>query len=207
MSAQYAAPGLGRAQTATPAFLTAQQGSSTSTGVRHTRLTRRALAVTAATLCAPLVAAVGLVGFAAAGGGSQAEMGTMTGAQGLRGTTVAATSAAPKQVSEPAAEATTGFRKDDASAPSSNSQGAPAALDGPQHQPAPPTREPSGKPPTHAAPKPPPSPRVRAPAPAPSPTAGPSEPGAPVTTGGTDSSGSSGGPGYPDGRDGGSGGD
>src|SRR3954451_15318272 len=104
MSAHYGAPVLGRAQRGTPAFWTAPQGSSIPAGSRPERVTRRAIAVAAATLCAPLVTATALAAIGAVTGGNQAEMGTLAGAQGLRGTTVAATNPAPAQVSSPAPE-------------------------------------------------------------------------------------------------------
>src|SRR3954451_6227158 len=109
MSAHYGAPVLGRAQRGTPAFWTAPQGSSIPAGSRPERVTRRAIAVAAATLCAPLVAATALRAIAAATGGNHAEMGKLAGTQGLRGTTIASTSPAPAQVSAPAPETSKGY--------------------------------------------------------------------------------------------------
>src|SRR2546421_5213814 len=127
MSAQYGAPGLGRAQIATPAYSTARQGSSIPipTGSRTARVTRRAMAVAAATLCAPVMATAALAGIGAAGGGNHAEMGSLAGTQGLRGATVEASSPAPT-VSGPQEQTSRGFGKD-AIAPTGRSHPAPPA--------------------------------------------------------------------------------
>ena len=66
MSAQQGAPVLGRAQVATPTLWNAPQGSSIPAGSAPARMTRRAIAVAAATLCAPLVAMLGLAAIGAA---------------------------------------------------------------------------------------------------------------------------------------------
>jgi hypothetical protein len=61
---------------------------------------RRAMAVAAATLCAPALAVTALAAIAAAGGGSDGPgMSTLPGAQGLRGTTEPATVAAAPSAS------------------------------------------------------------------------------------------------------------
>jgi hypothetical protein len=192
MSAHYSAPGLGRAEVGPPAFLTAQQGSSIPTRVRGTRMTRRAMTVAAATLCAPLVAAVGLAAFAAAGGEKPPEMGSLAGAQGLRGSTVEATSpAAAPEVPAPIAE--TPKRVEENVAPVHKGQTDPVT-DGQeqqQRQQPPPTRAPTHKPPVQTAPKPR-SPRVSPPAPAPPPSYDPTGPGAPTSPSGTGGTGTSG---------------
>jgi outer membrane biosynthesis protein TonB len=207
MSAHHSAPGMGRAQVGPPAFLTAQQGSSIPTRVRGTRMTRRAMTVAAATLCAPLVATVGLAAFAAAGGEQPPEMGSLAGAQGLRGSTVEATSPAPApQVLAPTAESP---KRPEVVTPVEKSQTDPVT-DETQRQEPPTTRAPTHKPPVQTTPKPR-SPRVSPPAPAPAPSFDPTGPGAPTSTGGTSTSGSdpgsTSGPGYRDGPAGQSGDD
>jgi hypothetical protein len=225
MSAQQGAPALGRAQVATPTLWNAPQGSSIPREPRPARMTRRAMAVTAATLCAPMVAAIGLVAIATAGGGNQAEMGTLAGTQGLRGSTVAASGPAPTQVSGPPADGwkakAGGTDKGTAAEPKRDSTQETSSQ--PQREPAPTTRAPEHKAPTHTAPEPPSS-RVNPDptAPAPAPTVDSSDPGAPIpgSTGGTsggvgssvDSGSSSGSSSssdtdYPEGPDGQSGGD
>jgi hypothetical protein len=186
MSAQYGAPALRRAPS--------------------TQLTRRAMAVAAATLCAPLVAASALAGIGAAGGGNQAEMGTLAGSQGLRGTTVGASTPAPAQAANPTprvmknqgagtAEPVNNTGKSDPAPPTSNST---------PRQPAPSTRAPA-----HKAPAPratPPRIPVKPPAATPTPTVDPSGPGAPIPSSGSgagSTSGSSSGSGSSTGTSGG----
>jgi uncharacterized membrane protein YgcG len=226
MSAQQGAPALGRAQVATPTLWNAPQGSSIPRGSAPARMTRRAMAVAAATLCAPLVAMLGLAAIGAAGGGNQAEMGTLAGTQGLRGSTVATTSPAPTQVSAPPADELKA-RADGTNATAADPKQHPtqSTASQPQREPAPDTRAPAHKPPTRTVPERPPS-RVNPhpSAPAPPPAVDPTGPGAPIpgssggTSGGAGStdgsgstSGSSSGSGssvtYPEGPDGQSGGD
>jgi hypothetical protein len=178
MSAQQGAPALGRAQTGT--------------------MTRRAMAVAGATLCAPLVAAVGLAAIGTAGGGDQAQMGTLAGAQGLRGSTVAATNPAPPPASSPTADAfkAKGDGPREASAAESKRQPSQETQSQPRSNPAPSTRAPTHKPPTQVTSKPPRS-RVPVTPTSPAPTVDPSTPGAPTpgSTGGSDDSGSSSGAG------------
>jgi hypothetical protein len=223
MSAQQGAPALGRAQVGTPTLWNAPQGSSIPTETRPARMTRRAMAVTAATLCAPMVAAIGLVAIATAGGGNQAEMGTLAGTQGLRGSTVAEAGPALTQVSPPAdgwkAEAD-GTDEGPAAEPRRHSTQETSSQ--PQREPAPSTRAPAHKPPTRTAPEPPSRVNPKPTAPAPPPTVDSSGPGAPIpgstsgTSGGVGSSvdsgsnsgsSSSSGTDYPEGPDGQSGGD
>jgi hypothetical protein len=223
MSAQQGAPVLGRAQVATPTFWNAPQGSSIPSGTRPARMTRRAMAVAAATLCAPLVAMLGLAAIGAAGGGNQAEMGTLAGTQGLRGTTVATTGPSPTQLSGPPVD---GSKADATGEGPANPGSRPTQGTGshPRSEPAPTTRAPANKPPSHTAPKPPSSKvNLNPPAPAPATTVDPSGPGAPTpsnSTGGTSGgpgsvdtsssnsgSGSGSGTDYPDGHDGQSGSD
>jgi hypothetical protein len=223
MSAQQGAPALGRAQVGTPTLWNAPQGSSIPRGSRPARMTRRAMAVTAATLCAPMVAAIGLVAIATAGGGNQAEMGTLAGTQGLRGSTVAASGPVPTQVSPPADgwKAKAGGT-DEGTAAEPKRHSTQETSSQPQREPAPTTGAPEHKAPTHTAPEPPSS-RVNPDptAPAPAPPVNSSGPGAPIpgstsgTSGGVGSSdsGSNSGPSsgsssdYPEGPDRQSGGD
>jgi hypothetical protein len=211
MSAQYSAPGLGRVQVATPGDWTAPQGSSISTGPRPARVTRRAMAVAAATLCAPMVAAAALAAIGAAGGGNHAEMGTLAGTQGLRGTTVAATSPAPPEAPAPTAVSSEG-KGDVTLVAGKGRQVRPSTHDAqssptPEQGSRPPIRrEPTRPAPKQPAPKVTPNPPTRTT----TPTYDPSGPGAPTTagsTGGTDTSGSnsgsSSGPGSADGYSGG----
>jgi outer membrane biosynthesis protein TonB len=200
MSAQQGAPGLGRAQMATPTFWNAPQGSSIPMKSRPARMTRRAMAVAAATLCAPAVAAIGLAAIAAAGGGGHPEMGSLAGTQGLRGTTVAATAPAPAgvlgpSIDDPKAKPVT---TDEDNAAAHKRHPTQDTSSDPQRAPAPTTRAPAHKPPTHAAPQPPPSKvNLNPPAPAPTPSVDPTTPGAPTSgstsgaEGGGDTSGSS----------------
>jgi hypothetical protein len=152
-------------------------------------MTRRAMAVTAATLTAPLVALAGLAAIGVSGGGGQAEMGTLAGAQGLRGTTVAATSPAPQpSASAPPVRAPKGREKDLAT---TSSGGHHFRSTKPPSEPrsAPHTRAPTHKTPPTTVPKTPPK-RVNL---TPPPTStDPSEPGAPTTSGGSDGPGGSG---------------
>ena len=185
MSAQQGAPALGRAQVATPTLWNAPQGSSIPRAPRPPRLTQRAMAVAGATLCAPLVAAVGLAAIGAAAGGNQAEMGTLAGTQGLRGSTVAETSPAPTQVSgSPAdhvktkADTTGGGTVAEPKRHPTQDTAAP-----PQREPAPSTRAPSHKQPTQTAPEPPKRVNLNPPAPTPPTTTDPSTPGAPTSSG------------------------
>jgi hypothetical protein len=208
MSAHSSAPGLGRAQAAPAAFLTARQGSSMPTGARRTRMTGRAVTVALATLCAPLAAAVGLAAIAATGGEQQPEMGSLAGAQGLRGSTVEATPPTPAtQASAPSVE--TPKRQGDAVAAVEKSRTEPIVTDAPDRQQSPATRAPTHKPPVRTTPTPP-SPRVSPPAPLPS--VDPTAPGAPTSPSGSGSSssdsnsGSGSGTDSPDGPEGHSGG-
>jgi hypothetical protein len=224
MSAQQGAPVLGRAQVATPTLWNAPQGSSIPAESAPARMTRRAMAVAAATLCAPLVAMLGLAAIGAAGGGNQAEMGTLAGTQGLRGSTVATTSPAPTQISAPPADDLKA-RADGTNATAADPKQHPtqSTASEPQREPAPATRAPAHKPPTRTVPERPPSrvnPNPSTPAPS---TVDPTGPGAPIPgTGGTSggagstagsgsTSGSTSGSGsnvtYPEGSDGQSGGD
>src|SRR3954453_23177634 len=87
MSAHYGAPGLRRPQFATPSHPASPHGTAGTPHPRRTPAARRkALFVAAATLCAPALAAVALAAIGATGGGDQAAMGSLAGAQGLRGT-------------------------------------------------------------------------------------------------------------------------
>jgi hypothetical protein len=225
MSAQQGAPVLGRVQVATPTLWNAPQGSSIPAGSAPARMTRRAIAVAAATLCAPLVAMLGLAAIGAAGGGNQAEMGTLAGTQGLRGSTVATTSPAPTQISaarsddlKARAEGTNATAADPKQHPTQSTASEP------QREPAPATRAPAHKPPNHTVPERPPSrvnPNPSAPAPSTVDTTGPGAPipgstggtsgGAGSTAGSGSTSGSASGSGsnvtYPEGPDGQSGGD
>jgi hypothetical protein len=186
MSAQQGAPAFGRAQTGTP---------------RPRRLTQRAMAVTGATLCAPLVAAVGLAAIGTSGGGDQAQMGTLAGAQGLRGSTVAATNPAPPAPSPPA-EAVKDKGQDASKAAAVEPRRQPTQGSSPQPRsnPAPSTRVPAHKPPTQVKPKPPRSRVPVSPTTPATPIVDPDTPGAPTsgTSGGGgegDGSGSNSGPG------------
>jgi hypothetical protein len=194
MSAQFGAPGLGRAQLATPAYSTAPQGSSVLTASHPARVTRRAIAVAAATLGAPLMTAAALGAIGAAAGGNHAELGTLAGTQGLRGTTVSAGTPAPPQNSGPAAEASR-YGKGDSRL--SEGEPGPTVTHPAQGQPqgGSGTRAPAPNAPSHAAPKPSPTPKggLKPPTRAPSPTYDPTAPGAPTspgTTGGTNTPGS-----------------
>jgi uncharacterized membrane protein YgcG len=168
MSAHYAAPAIRRTQMATPP------------------VRRKALFVAAATLCAPAFAALALAAFAASGGSDRPAMGSLTGTEGLRGTTTPSMSASP---SPSPVKYGSGERKGDWS----DSNRSPHVPKHPSSQA--PTRPPAhhapATPPPHA--KPTPKTHVNTPAP---PTYDPTEPGAPTssgttgTTGGTSGSGS-----------------
>jgi hypothetical protein len=163
MSARDGAPALRRAQM-TPV---------------STRMTRRAMAVTAATLSAPLMALAGLAAVGASVGGDQAEMGALAGAQGLRGTTVAASSPAPPPLaSAPTVKAPEGRESDVATAAAVGSHETRDRM--PQSEPrsAPHTREPAQKTQPPTVPR---TPARRINLSPPAPTADPSEPGAPAT--------------------------
>jgi hypothetical protein len=196
MSAQYGAPGLGRAQVGTLAYSTAQQGSSISTAGRPARITRRAIAVAVATLCAPVVTAGALAAIAAVGGGNHAEMGSLAGAQGLRGTTIGATSPAPPPATGPADQVSKGgSRQSREDSVSSGKSSAQSGTHQPEQNPTSGqgTRAPTHKPTQQPAPKPPSSGVGLNPS-TPYPNYDPSGPGAPTTSGtsGSTTSGTSG---------------
>jgi hypothetical protein len=176
MSAHYGAPGLRRAQLATPSYTASPQGSSIparSGGAPVVR--RKALFVAAATLCAPALAAMALAAIGATGGGgNQAAMGSLAGSQGLRGTTT-------PSVSSPAPATP---HKWDLAARKTDASDSPAAHQVQKH-PAP--RAPSDTQVNRPAPAPPPlrvkpAPHVTAPT---TPAYDPSQPGAPTTSGTT----------------------
>ena len=220
MSAQFGAPALARAQVATPAPWNARQGSSLSRPPRPARMTRRAMAVAAATLCAPLLAAAALGAVGAATGGNQAEIGTLAGTQGLRGTTVSATNPAPSQAPAPSTDVSKDPRRSEATV-SGEKRDPRTTSTSPADREAPPaTRAPTHKRPAAPAPTPPKGVHPTRPAPTPVPDYDPTGPGAPSSSTGvsdsgttgsgstsTSTSGSSSGSGstYPDGLDGQSG--
>ncbi len=157
MSAHYAAPGLRRPQLAT------------------LPVRRKALFVAAATLCAPALAAVALAAFAATGGGDQPAMGSLTGTEGLRGTTTPSVTYSPSSES---AKPKAGTGKDDFSDTS-----------GSHHVRKHPSEQAPARPPAHRTPatpphvKPAPKTHVNTPV---LPTYDPSAPGAPTGSGTTD---------------------
>jgi hypothetical protein len=185
MSAQDGAPALGRAPMAPPAQWNARQGSSIPTGSRPARLTRRAMAVTAATLCAPLVAVAGLAAVGAAWGGGDPELGTMAGSQGLRGTTVASSiPATPPVAGSPAPVSKGGDKR---RTPTAAAGGRPPTdtTNAATREPATDLRAPTHKPPT-TQPRAPLRRVTPTPAPAaPEPIVDPSGPGAPIPGGTT----------------------
>jgi hypothetical protein len=163
MSAHYSAPGLRRAQLATPSYPV---------------IRRKALFVAAATLCAPAFAALALAAIGAAGGGDQAAMGSLAGTEGLRGSTTPSLSSPP-----PATQHKQGrvSEKGDGRDSTAGHQAqkhpvAKAPTPAPAHRPAPTTRPP------HTTP----TPQVTAPS---LPTTDPSQPGAPTSSGTTSGSG------------------
>jgi outer membrane biosynthesis protein TonB len=165
MSAHYSAPGLRRAQLATPSF----------------RVRRRALFVAAATLCAPALAAIALAALAATGGGNQPAMGSLAGTEGLRGTTSPVVNAPPPATSHKDNMRTKTSRTSDS--PDHQVQRHPApkvATPAPSHQPV-------SKPPHQTAPAP--TPHLNSPIVAPY---DPSQPGAPSSSSTTPTGGSSG---------------
>jgi hypothetical protein len=90
MSAHFSAPGFRRPQAATAAYsATAETFSGPSVSTAHP-VRRRALAVAAAMLCAPVLAAGALAAIGASGGTQQAGMGSLAGTHGLKGSTVPA---------------------------------------------------------------------------------------------------------------------
>jgi uncharacterized membrane protein YgcG len=188
MSAQYGAPGLGRARLATPSYTPSPQGSFIPPrSSRPPVVRRKALSVAAATLCAPALCAVALTAIGATGGGDQAAMGSLAGTQGLRGTTTPVVSSSAPSISpdKPDKEGTA-FEKGDGSdaSPTHRAQGTPEPT-APAEQPA---RHPAPTRPPHSAPAPhthvtPPS----------VPTYDPTGPGAPTGSGSTgETSGTSG---------------
>jgi hypothetical protein len=142
------------------------------------------MAVAAATLCAPVVTAGALAAIAAVGGGNHAEMGSLAGTQGLRGTTIGTTSPAPPAVTGPVDEPSKSPAKDD-----SAGIGESPAQSGTHHAQQQPTSGQRTSAPTHKptqpAPKPPPSSRVglNPPTQDPYPNYDPTGPGAPTSSG------------------------
>ena len=186
MSAHQGAPGLGRAQLATPTHPASTRGPAF--GARRAgrpMFRRKAMFVAAATLCAPAFAALALAALAATGGGSdQAAMGSLAGTQGLRGTASPAQTTIPQAKTDRATEPVTTSKRgpgESAATQPARARPAPKAnTPAPVHKPAP-------TPPHKVSPMPPPnltSPSV--------PPYDPSQPGAPTpnTVGSGASSGS-----------------
>lgn len=171
--------------------MSAQYGAPALSGAQVPPMRRRAMAVAAATLCAPMVAAAGLAAIAATGGANQSEMGTLAGTQGLRGTTIAS-DADPSQASGPTIAVPQGA-KDGASTTVPKTHPAQAAAKRVERRPPPDTRAPAHKPPLQTPPKPPSS-RVNLNPPPPRPDTTSEDPLAP---GAPNPSGSSSGPGSP----------
>jgi hypothetical protein len=155
MSAHYAAPAIRRTQLATPP------------------VRRKALFFAAAILCAPAFAALALAAFAASGGSDQPAMGSLTGTEGLRGTTTPSVSASP---SPSPVKYGTGHGKGDWS----DSTGSRHVQKHPSPQARPPAHRAPATPPPHV--KPTPKTHVNTLA---LPTYDPTEPGAPISSGTT----------------------
>ncbi|MDX6605851.1 MAG: hypothetical protein QOD14_391 [Solirubrobacterales bacterium] len=181
MSAHYGAPGLRRPQMATPAFSAVSQGSSIpapSAGAAVVK--RKAMLVAAATLCAPTFAVLALAAIGATGGGNQAGMGSLAGTEGLRGSTVAATTAASP--AQPLKRDATAAKRNAADPAATHHARQHPAGRAPAHSPTrtpahPPRPAPSthiGRTPTHTNSTPPTAP-----------TYDPNQPGAPTSSGGT----------------------
>jgi len=200
MSAHIGAPGFRRPQLAVPAYSATPPDVSGASRARHPAR-RRALAVAAAMLSAPVLAAGALAAIGAAGTGDQAAMGSLPGAHGLRGSTVSTTSFSPQRTShaETSRESGKNFAAHGAraTAPSSSAGGKGS------HAPSPGGRAHGVPVPKAPANRPPPSPKTGTTrggtvgAPTSSPT-DPSQPGAPTSssyTGGTSTTTGSGGDG------------
>jgi hypothetical protein len=172
MSAHRGAPGFGHAQMATPSYTASTQGPSTGARRGGRPVRRKALFVAAATLCAPALAALALAALAATGGGDRAALGSLAGAQGLRGTTTPSVhttpAAKPGQDVQPLKRANA---DSPASGPAQRHPASNAAPTSPVHRPAP-------SPPAKVSP----APRPQAVSPS-VPSYDPSQPGAPTSSG------------------------